>query len=93
MHEKSFHLIQGTNVKMYCIICISMKQIWGGGGAVVTPLPLTFEVNGSNPRSHVGRLVIAYRWLAVDSTESWPQNNPSWYDLYSTVLKATQNPK
>ena len=38
-------------------------------GAVVTHLPPTSEVGGSNPRPYVGKLVVAYRWSVVYSTE------------------------
>ena len=43
-------------------------------------------------RSYVGKLVVAYQWSAVDSTEPWPTvctgflcplHYPLWYDLYS----------
>ena len=63
----------------------------GHGGAVVKHLPPTSEVSGSNPETYVGKLVVAYRWSAVYSTEPWstvcsgslsPQNYPSWYDIY-----------
>ena len=44
---------------------------------------------------NVGKLVVAYRWSAVYSTEPWPtvciefscpQNYSSWYDLYSVEV-------
>ena len=38
-------------------------------GAVLTRLPPTYEVCGSNPRPCVGKLVVAYRWSAVYGTE------------------------
>ena len=41
-------------------------------GAVVTLWPPTSEVGGSNPRPFVGKLVIAYQWSAVYSTEPSP---------------------
>ena len=37
--------------------------------AVVTHSPLTSEVGGSNPRPYGGKLVVAYRWSSVYSTE------------------------
>ena len=42
----------------------------GHGGAVVTYLPPTSEVDGSYPGPYVGKLVVAYRWSPVYSTES-----------------------
>ena len=57
------------------------------GGTV----PSTSEVSGSNPRPYVGKLVVAYRWSEVYSTEPWPivctgflcpQNYLSWYDMH-----------
>ena len=58
----------------------------------------TSEVGSSNPKPYVGKLVVAYRWSAVYSTEPWPtvcpgflspQIYPSWYDLHSveSVIK------
>ena len=41
----------------------------GHGGSVVTHSPPTSEVGGSNPGPYMGKLVVAYRWLAVYSTE------------------------
>ena len=50
------------------------------------------RTGGSDPGPYVGKLVVAYWWLVVYSTEPWPtvctgflfpQNCPSWYDLYS----------
>ena len=41
-----------------------------GGGHVGTHSPPTFEVLGSDPGPYVEKkLVVAYRWLAVYSTE------------------------
>ena len=42
----------------------------GHGGTVVTHSPPTTEVRGSNPGPYVGKLVDAYRWSGVYSTES-----------------------
>ena len=39
------------------------------GGAVVTHSPSTSEVSSSNPGPYVVKLVVAYRWWAVYSTE------------------------
>ena len=58
---------------------------------MVTHLPPTSKVNGSNPRPYVGKLVVAYRWSAVYSTVHTtvcagflcPQNYSLGYDLYS----------
>ena len=41
----------------------------GHNGAVVTHSPLTSDFVGSNPGPYVGKLVIAYQWSAVCSTE------------------------
>ena len=38
-------------------------------GAVVAHSPPTSEVCGSNPRPYVGKLLVAFQWLAVYSTE------------------------
>ena len=40
--------------------------------AVVTHSPPTPEVGSSNPGPYVGKLVVAYRWSAVYSTEPRP---------------------
>ena len=37
----------------------------GHRGIVVTHMPLTSEVRGSNPRPHVGKLVVANQWSEV----------------------------
>ena len=59
---------------------------------MMTHSPPTSEVDSSNPGPYVRKLVVAYRWLAVYSTEPWPtvctgflcpENYPSRYDLYS----------
>ena len=39
------------------------------GCTIATHSPLTSEDGSSNPVSDVGKLVAAYRWLAVYSTE------------------------
>ena len=39
------------------------------GIAVVTHSSPTSEVGGSNPGLYMGKLVVAYRWSAVSSTE------------------------
>ena len=36
------------------------RRTAGNGGAVVTYLPPTSEVGGSNPGPYVGKLVVAY---------------------------------
>ena len=41
----------------------------GTSGTVVTHSPPTFEVGSSKPRPYVGKLVAAYQWSAVYSTE------------------------
>ena len=41
----------------------------GHGDTVVTHSPPTSEVSGSNPGPYVGKLVVAYRWSAVYTTE------------------------
>ena len=41
----------------------------GHSGAVVTHLPSTSEICGSNPGPYVGNLVVAYQWLALYGTE------------------------
>ena len=47
------------------------KQYIGshGGHGVVIHSPPTSGVHGSNPEPYVGKLVVAYRWSAVYSTE------------------------
>ena len=66
--------------------CSTRDENRGHGRAVVTYLPPTSEVGGSNPGPYVGKLVVAYRWSAVYSTEPrptictcflCPQNYPS----------------
>ena len=39
------------------------------GGRVVTHSPPTSEISGSKSGPYVGKLVVAYRWCAVCSTE------------------------
>ena len=41
----------------------------GHGGTVLTHLPPTSEVSGSNSRPYVGKLLFLYRWSAVYSIE------------------------
>ena len=73
----------------------------GHGGAEVTHLPPTSEVGGSNPGPYVGKLVVAYRWSAVYSTEPWHQlyvlvssaRKTTHRDTTCTVLKATLKPQ
>ena len=36
---------------------------------MVTHVPLTYEVGGSNPASFVAKLVVAYQWSGVYNTE------------------------
>ena len=45
------------------------NQPVGGLGGTVLTLSSTSEVGGSNPEPYVGKLVAAYRWLAVNSKE------------------------
>ena len=61
---------------MHCsyIVCsfvlyILLSKMRGHGSAVVKHWPHTSEVSGSNPRPFVKKLVVPYRWLAVDSSE------------------------
>ena len=42
----------------------------GYSGTVVTHAPPTSEVSGSNAGPYVGMLAVAYRWLAVYSSEA-----------------------
>ena len=75
-----------------------MGQIWnctGHGGAVVTYSPSTSEVCRSI-RPYVGKLLVAYQWLAAYGTEPCPtvcagclcpKNTP--HDMTYTVLKVT----
>ena len=52
------------------LICRLQETTYRGqGGTLVTHSPPTSEVGGSNPGPYVGKLVVAYRWLAVYSTE------------------------
>ena len=48
---------------------IDQRNNGGIGGAVVTHSPSTSKVSSSNPRSYLGKLVVAYRWWEVYSTE------------------------
>ena len=41
----------------------------GHGGAVVRHSPPNSEVSSSNPGPYVGKLLVAYLWFAVYSTE------------------------
>ena len=71
----------------------------GHGGRVVTLSPPTSEAGVRSPaRPQVGKLVVAWSWSAVYSTEpQWtvctgflcPSNYPSWYDLYSVESDVT----
>ena len=49
-------------------------------------LLLLLLVCGSNSGLYVGKLVVAYRWLAVNSTEAWP----TVYVLVSSTHKNTR---
>ena len=70
---------------------------FGHCGPVVTHSPPTSEVCGSNPAPYVGKLVVAYQWSAVYSTEPWHQlyvlvssaHKTTRRDMTCTVLKAT----
>ena len=44
-------------------------DVGGHGGKVVTHSTPPSEVGGSNTGPYVGKLVVAYRWSAVYSTE------------------------
>ena len=46
-----------------------MVLMIGHGGTVVKHLPPTSEDGGSNPGPYVGKLVVAYQWSAVYSTQ------------------------
>ena len=63
------------------------------GGTVVTYLPPTSEVGISNRRPYVGKLVVAYLWLPVYSTENDQLNvlisSTPKLDMNCTVLKVT----
>ena len=50
---------------------------------MATLSPPTSEVGGLNPRPYVGKLVVAYRWLAV------VQNRDELYLLVSSAHKTT----
>ena len=52
----------------------------GHGGAVVTHLPPTSEVGGSNPGPYVGKLVVAYRWSEV-RVQNLETNCMYWFPL------------
>ena len=56
MQVNSMHTICGCDLRDH-------------GGAVVTHSPPTSDVGGANPGPHVGKLIVAYRWSAVNSTE------------------------
>ena len=43
-----------------CMFYLLERRTAGNGGAVVTYLPPTSEVGGSNPGPYVGKLVVAY---------------------------------
>ena len=45
---------------------------------MVTQSPPSSEVCGSNPRPYVGKLEVAYQWLAVYSTKSWKLGTNGW---------------
>ena len=49
--------------------CLKQLHIGVHGGAVVTHSPPTSEVCCSIPRPYVGKMVVAYRWPTVYSTE------------------------
>ena len=75
-----------STIKIHCTLWLKKFA------AVVTHSPPTSEVSGSNFGPYVGKLVVAYWWSAVYSTEPLPtvctrflcpQNYPSWYDQYS----------
>ena len=72
---------------------IGFCQKGGHGGRGVTLSPPTSEARvWILAWPQVGKLVVAYHWSAVYSTEPWctvctgflcPSNYPSWYDLYT----------
>ena len=61
MPENKQTLIIPTNIAV---------TLYGGhDGIMVTNSLRTSEVSGSNPGPYVGKLVVAYRWSVVYSTE------------------------
>ena len=86
--------IPDIRLQPYWSPCTSFLFPGGGhGGRVATLSPPTSEIGVRFPaQPQVGKLVVAYRWSAVYSTEPWPTvctgflclpNYPSWYDRYS----------
>ena len=61
----TFSAIKGA----MCHECVFTNIVGGHGRAVVTHLPPTSEVSGSNPRPYLGKWVVAYRLSAVYNTE------------------------
>ena len=58
-------------VQTYAKLLMWSGKKWNYTGhrcAVVTHLPSTSEVGGSNPKLYVGKLVVSYLWSAVYST-------------------------
>ena len=51
------------------LLCALQLNGRGHGGPVVTHSPANSEVGGSNPGPYVGKLVVAYQWWAVYSSE------------------------
>ena len=64
MHFKDIFRLMMTQIQDHF-----ERHKWGHGGAVVIHSPPTSAVSDSNPGPNVGRLVVAYRWSAVYSTE------------------------
>ena len=87
------HLKAGTIfVQIYSILR-------GHGGAVVTHLPPTSEVGGSNTGRYVGKLLAACRWSGIYSTVLdqlyilvYSIHKISHCDMTYTVFKATKKP-
>ena len=90
------------------VLCFSMKYISvfylafipanrGQGGAVVTHSPLTSEINSSNRRPPVEKLVVSHRWSAVYLDQLYvlvtSAHKTTRHDMTCTVWKATLEPK
>ena len=75
---------------------VNMNQRGGHSGAMVTHSSPTSEVGGSNPDLMWGKLVVAYQWSTVYSTEPSPTvftvyvsspHKTTRRDMTCTVLK------
>ena len=49
-------------------MALTVLNVRGQSGAVVTHSPPNSEVGGSKPGPYVGKVVVVYRWSAVYST-------------------------